>query len=153
MNAIEYFAQNYSVTTTFLSFFALLFCVREAWQVVGWFAEKAGIETARTRRRQETQDMMARHEESIKKLQESVDEMKKDLHATRKENDNRRIKEIRKDILEFAKTLKECPPSREEVESIFEEHDEYSFLLERWGKQNGIVSHAMEEIESYYHTL
>lgn len=153
MGNMDYFVQNYSVTTTFLSFFALLFCVREAWQVVSWFAEKLGIQTARTRRRQEAQDMMKQHEDSILALQNSVEEMKEDIRQIRKENDNRRIKEIRRHILDFSKELKEYPPSREDCEAIFEEHDEYTFLLNRWDKHNGIVSRAMEEIEGYYHTL
>ena len=153
MNNIGFFVENYSLTTTFLSFFALLFCIREAWQVVSWFAERLGIETARTRRRLEAKDMMKQHEESILKLQESVDEMKTDISQIRRENDNRRIKEIRRHILDFSKGLKDYPPSREDCEAIFEEHDEYAFLLKRWDKHNGIVSRAMEEIENYYHTL
>ena len=88
-----------------------------------------------------------------KDISEQVLKLSNKVNENRKESDLTRIKEIRSRILDFANTLPKSERSIDELEEIFDLHDEYEILLEKYNQTNGRTTRAMEVVESYYDKL
>ena len=88
-----------------------------------------------------------------KDISEQVLMLSNKVNENRKESDLTRIKDIRSRILDFANTLPKSERSIDELEEIFDLHDEYEVLLEKYNQTNGRTTRAMEVVESYYDKL
>lgn len=88
-----------------------------------------------------------------KDISEQVLKLSNKVNENRKESDLTRIKEIRSRILDFANTLPKSERSIDELEEIFDLHDEYEVLLEKYNQTNGRTTRAMEVVETYYDRL
>ena len=88
-----------------------------------------------------------------KDISEQVLILSNKVNENRKEADLTRIKEIRSRILDFANTLPKSERSIDELEEIFDLHDEYEVLLEKYNQTNGRTTRAMEVVETYYDRL
>ena len=88
-----------------------------------------------------------------KDISEQVLKLSNKVNENRKEADLTRIKEIRSRILDFANTLPKSERSIDELEEIFDLHDEYEVLLEKYNQTNGRTTRAMEVVETYYDRL
>ncbi len=83
--------------------------------------------------------------------------LEKNLTAVEKENDMRRIKDLKSEILAFARSLKMFDSqgisddfTEEDYDRIFEAFKEYEDLLEKYGLENGKTLRAMGTIN--YHS-
>ena len=88
-----------------------------------------------------------------KDISEQVLMLSNKVNENRKESDLTRIKEIRSRILDFANSLPKRERSIDEIEEIFDLHDEYERLLEKYDQTNGRTTRAMEVVEIYYDKL
>ena len=89
--------------------------------------------------------------EELKELTIKVDSINFKVQQNEKEGDMRRIRDLRRDILNFAHTLKNGAKYGENsFEHIYEEHKEYEELLKKYGMTNGQTTSAMETIDEHY---
>lgn len=151
---------TFSLRDFLTSVFVLLFCIKQAGELLGWFLAKTGIETKTFRKIKNDAIKLEKHDTMLNKIWEKIDgldkkfdDMSKELKETKRESDDRRMAQIRREILEFANRIKEDQPDKEMCDEIFELHDEYEALLVRWGNHNGRTTRAMREIEEYYQQL
>ena len=159
MDAFQTFA-TFDLKDFLISVFVLLFCIKQAGELLEWFLTKTGIETKTFRKIKNDTITLEKHDAMLGKIWDKIDGLDKkfdcireQLKSTRKESDDRRMTQIRKEIREFANDIRVKLPDKEECEEIFELHEEYETLLARWGEHNGRTTRAMHEIEEYYQQL
>ncbi len=159
MNVTEVIG-TFNLRDFLISIFVLLFCIKQAGELLGWFLAKTGIETKTFRKIKSDAIKLEKHDAMLTKIWEKIDgldkkfdDLNKEIKDTRKESDDRRMAQIRREILEFANHIREDQPDKEMCEEVFELHEEYETLLLRWGKHNGRTTRAMAEIEEYYRDL
>lgn len=95
-------------------------------------------------------------ESSIESLKKDVKRLEEQSNRIETENDERRIKDLRSEILNFAEAIRrpDSDNDREQYEHvIFDLHKEYEELLSRYGRQNGKVDKAMGRITTKYEAL
>ena len=83
-------------------------------------------------------------------------DLKSHLDAVEKENDMRRIKDLKSEILAFSRSLKPFEQNKvseeftsEDFDSVFESYEEYETLLSKYGMKNGKTTRAMENINKH----
>ncbi|MGN0417114.1 hypothetical protein [Anaerostipes faecalis] len=72
------------------------------------------------------------------------------LDKIENENDQRRIKDCRREILDFASSLQEKTWAKDDYEHVYDIHEEYEKLLEKHNLKNGHTTRAMHKITKYY---
>lgn len=87
-------------------------------------------------------------------MDKRLDEVEKDIKNEKIEDDMTRIKDIRWHILNFAESLKLNEASKEQYEHVlYDLHPEYEMLLEKYDQTNGMVTNAINFIETKYQKL
>lgn len=95
--------------------------------------------------------LMGDIKEELKELTIKVDSINFKVQQNEKEGDMRRIRDLRRDILNFAHTLKnDVEYGENSFEHVYEEHKEYIELLKKYDMSNGQTSSAMEIIDEHY---
>ena len=93
-------------------------------------------------------------EKSIEKLGVEIEEIRKEVKRQEFETDQKRIMDLRYNILDFADAIRKREFDRETYEHIiFDVHREYDELLNKYGMTNGKVARSMERINERYNEL
>lgn len=83
-------------------------------------------------------------------IADRMDKLEKDLQMVKDNADQKRIKDLRWQILDFANSAKKLTYQRESYDHIYALHEEYEDLLKKYGMTNGKVTRAMEIIDRTY---
>ena len=83
-------------------------------------------------------------------LNDLEEQFNKRLDKIENENDQRRIKDCRWEILSFASSLPEKEWAKDDYEHIYDIHDEYDELLNKHNLENGHTTRAMHKITKHY---
>ena len=89
-------------------------------------------------------------------LEEEIKEVKKNVEKLEYEFDQKRIKDLRYEILKFGDNIliPGFTADRETYEHIiYDVHEEYAALLQKYNMKNGKVSRAMKRISDRYEEL
>ena len=84
---------------------------------------------------------------NINELEERFEQRLDDIEN---ESDQRRIKDCRWAILDFANSLPKRIRTVDEFEHVFDIHGEYEELLKKYDLENGRTTRAMHKIAKYY---
>lgn len=95
--------------------------------------------------------LMGDIKEDLKELAIKVDSINFKVQQNEKESDMRRIRDLRRDILNYANALKNGAKYGESsFEHVYEERKEYIGLLKKYDMSNGQTDSAMETIDEHY---
>ena len=92
--------------------------------------------------------MGARMYEPVNK---QIEDMKTELKSFRKEYDDGKIDSIRRDIIQFSLSLQRHEKhTRQDYQRIFEQIDKYHDLLDKYGRENGVIDIEQKYIQGIY---
>ena len=159
MSATQQFVQT--VTGDKIVFLFIVFlAIKELVILVDWYRDKFGVETKSTIQKKEYIEMILRHEALLLKIPEQIDNLAKQIECVsqnvemnRRDEDHRRIKELRSYIRTFGNEILHEDKSIEEIEDVFDLHEEYVALLKKYGENNGRTDRAMNNINAYYQKI
>lgn len=134
-----------------LTFFAILFALKEIIEILSYFKKKFRISTGHEDDRNTLEERISkleRHDnwqyQEIVKISQGVNKIQKSLL----EKD---IQDIRKTILDFCSSLSSGQnPNQEAFEFIFKSYEKYENILKSNGLENGQITASMEVIEDVY---
>ena len=160
MNLFVQYMNEFSAKDALVYLFLFLFCLKQASELLSWFFSKTGLETKTVRKHKAAVEKLERHDAMLNDLSERLDGISKRLNTlseriidTERVSDHRRIRELRKEILDFANCMRQRGYDKEMCEEIFDSYEEYEGLLEKWKEKNGRTTRAMAEIKEYYQAL
>lgn len=91
--------------------------------------------------------------ERFDRLENEITQLKTEVKQNRYDQDQTRIKEIRKTILDFANSIPRRDRDMDEINEIFDLDQEYLILLKKYKMENGRTDRAMEKIRKYHDKL
>lgn len=160
MNAFIQYINTFSPKEFLVYIFVFLFCIKQMGELIEWFLHKTGIESKATRERRAEREKLEKHDKRIDELVNAVNEIKSQVNSmsasitnNEKITDHRRMRELRREILDFANAMHQRKYDRDMCDEIFDDHEEYEALLKKWDEKNGRTTRAMHEISEYYETL
>lgn len=160
MNYFVQYMNEFSAKDALIYLFLFLFCLKQASELLSWFFGKTGIETKAMRKHKEAVNKLEKHDVMLDDLNKKIDEINQKLSQlsdkiidNEKVTDYRRMRELRRTILDFANGMSKRSYDREMCEEIFDLYEEYEGLLNKWQETNGRTTRAMDSITRYYHSL
>lgn len=134
-----------------LTFFSILFGLKEIIEILSYFKKKFRISTGRDDDKNTLEERISkleRHDnwqyQEIVKISQGVNKIQKSLL----EKD---IQDIRRTILDFCSSLSSGQnPNQEAFEFIFKLYEKYENILKINGLENGQITASMEVIEDVY---
>lgn len=150
MDELENVAQiDYVVVL--LTFFSILFALKEIIEILSYFKKKFRISTGRDDDKNTLEERISkleRHDnwqyQEIVKISQGVNKIQKSLLE-------KEIQDIRKSILDFCSSLSSGQnPNQEAFEFVFKLYEKYEDILKSNGLENGQISASMEVIMDVY---
>ena len=158
-NFVQYMSE-FSAKDFLVYVFIVLFCLKQMGELLEWFLKKTGIETKTIRKHKEAVSKLESHDKMLTDLSERLEDVSRRLNSlsdkiidNERVTDHRRLRELRKEILDFANCMHQRGFDKEMCEEIFDSYEEYESLLVKWKEKNGRTTRAMTEIKDYFHTL
>ena len=158
-NFVQYMSE-FSTKDFLIYVFIVLFCLKQMGELLDWFFKKTGIETKTIRKHRQAVDKLESHDKMLNDLSERIEDISKRLNTlsdriidNERVTDHRRLRELRKEILDFANCMRQRNYDKEMCEEILDSYEEYESLLKKWGETNGRTTRAMTEIKEYIHSL
>lgn len=160
MNYFVQYMNEFTAKDALIHLFLFLFCLKQASELLSWFFSKTGIETKTMRKHKDAVDKLEKHENMLDDLNNKIDEINQKLSKlsdkiidNEKTMDYRRMRELRRTILDFANGMAKRQYDKEMCDDIFDNYEEYEGLLLKWNETNGRTARAMDAINRYYQTL
>ncbi len=160
MNQLVQYLESFSPKNFVIYVFIFLFCIKQMGELTEWFLRKTGIESKVTREHRAELEKLDRHDKRIEELVAAVNEIKDQVNSmseriieNEKTADHRRMRQLRKEILDFANAMNSRKYDKDLCDEMFDNHEEYEMLLKKWNEKNGRTTRAMEKISEYYKTL
>lgn len=126
----------------------------------GYLFEKFGIKTGAMIREETQEKEMRDLEEQQQKVAKDLDEIKaiikalsSDINKIKTDNEKNEMRRKRRKILDMSDKIAEGrSPSKESVDDILEQYNEYENYIHENNLTNGRMDLAIQHIQSYYHT-
>ena len=141
----------------------ILSVIKFCYELIDGILSRFGITTKRTLKKQEIDTRIAKLEEhsnetytQMNEIISGISDIKSSLVYVEEENDMRRIKDLKSEILAFSRSIKRFEAdgmaddfTEEDFDRIFEAYREYEDLLLKHGMENGKTTRAMNNINKY----
>lgn len=150
MNAIENAVHvNYLIVV--IGVFTILFAVKEAIELIGYFKKKMKITTGEENYRESIEDRISILESHDKEQISGIAKISKCVEEIRRQLLDKEIDDIRWEILDFASALSAGRKfSKEQFDHVVSIHQKYDKILEANHMTNGLVDCSMDVILERY---
>lgn len=150
MDTIENVAQ-FDYFIVILGFFAILFALKEAMEIIGWFKNKFRVKTGVEQDKETLEERIATLEKHDKWQYNEISKISNGIEEIKERLLNKEIEDMRKTILDFCSSLASGQKQNKEAfDYIFKVHQHYDELLEDLHRENNVINESMKFISDKY---